>query len=86
MVLPLSVKNANSSNRKYFNCILQKKDEAIRVVCFSSQKLTELTTLKVTKTPVRVTNFSKTSTGDIVLDNQIKSIPLSNQPFAYSDT
>jgi len=80
------VKNARSSHRKYFNCILQKKDEAIRVVCFSSQKPTELTTLQVTKIPVRVTNFSKTNTGDINLDNQTKFTPLSNQPFAYSDT
>ena len=80
------VKNARSSNRKYFNCILQKKDEPVRVVCFSSQKQTELTTLQVTKTPVRVTNFSKTKTGDIILDNQTKFTPLSHLPFSYSDT
>ena len=80
------VKNARSSNRKYFNCILQKKDEAVRVVCFSSQKQTELRTLQATKSPVRVTNFSKTNTGDIILDNQTKFTHLSHLPFAYSDT
>ncbi|KAK2568975.1 hypothetical protein P5673_007088, partial [Acropora cervicornis] len=40
----------------------------------------------VTKTPVRVTNFSKTNTDDIILDNQTKFTPLSHLPFAYSHT
>ena len=80
------VKNARSSTRKYVNCILQKKDGAVIVVCFSSQKQTELTTLQVTKTHVRVINFSKTNTGDIILDNQTKFTFLGHLPFAYSDT
>ena len=79
------MKNARASNRKYFNCVLQKKDEAVRVVCFSSQKQTELKTLQVTKTSVRVTNVSKTNTGDIILNNQTKVTPLSHLPFEYSD-
>ena len=40
----------------------------------------------MTKTPVRVINFSKTNTGDIILDNQTKFTSLSHVPFAYSGT
>jgi len=80
------VKNSTSSHRKYFKCILQKNDEAVSLVCFSSQKQPELKTLQVTKTPVRVSNFSTSNTGDIILDNHTKITPLDSLPFTYSDS
>lgn len=62
------VKNAKSSNKKYFNCTLQKGAESVTVVCFVSQKQPELKTLDQTKAAVRVSNYNKSLTSDIVLD------------------
>ena len=63
-----------------------KKDEAVRVICFASQKQLELATLQQTKTAVRVSNYNKSLTGDIVLDNQTKLTPVGQIPFNYCET
>lgn len=52
------MKNAKSSNRKYFDCTLQNKDTAVPAVCFSPEKFSELNTLQKTMTPVKITNYN----------------------------
>ena len=82
------VKNAKSSNRKYFNFIVQEKESVVRAVCFTPTKHTELHTLQQTKSPVNVSNFVKTSQGDDVIFNHYTKItPLDSTKvdFVYSN-
>mgnify|MGYP002804014479 FL=1 len=51
------VKKASSSERKYFNCMLQTEKASCRAVCFSPEKHPELKTLEKVKSPVKVQNY-----------------------------
>ncbi len=82
------VKSAKSSNRKYFNFMVQEKDSVVRGVCFAPNKHTELHTLQQTKSPVSVSNFAKASQSDDVIFNHFTKVtPLDSTKvnFIYSD-
>lgn len=74
------MKNAQSSNRKYFDCTLQNKDTTVRAVCFSPEKYSELNTLQKTKSPVKITNYNTSagSTGkeDIIILTKTRISPI----------
>ena len=70
------IKKAMSSNKRYFNCMLQKNDTVIRAVCFSPQKHSELKTLQQTKSPVKVSNYQKSQNKDIILNQYTKIAPV----------
>ena len=57
------VTKASSSNRRYFSCTLQCKDNPVRAVCFSPEKQSQLKTLAQTKSPVKIHNFRKPDDG-----------------------
>ena len=69
------VKNANNSDKKYFNCTLQCKDGVRRAVCFSQQKHPEIKTFQNTKCAVKILHYSTSKTDDIILNHQSKIIP-----------
>ena len=48
------VKNANNSDKRYFNCTLQCKDGVRRAVCFSQQRHPEIKTFQNTKCAVKI--------------------------------
>lgn len=82
------VKNSKSSSRRYFNFVLQEKDNTVRGVCFSPNKHSELHTLQQTKSPVKVSNYVKSQNSDDIIFNQsTKVTPLdsTNIDFLYSD-
>ena len=82
------VKSAKSSNRKYFNFMVQEKDSVVRGVCFAPNKHTELHTLQQTKSPVSVSNFAKASQGDDLIFKHFRKVtPLDSTKvdFVYSD-
>ncbi|XP_015779239.1 PREDICTED: uncharacterized protein LOC107357102 [Acropora digitifera] len=80
------VKNANNSDKKYFNCTLQCKDGVRRAVCFSQQKHPEIKAFQNTKCAVKILQYSTSKTDDIILNHQSKIIPNEEETrFSYSD-
>ena len=80
------VKKADRNERRYFNPILQTKDESIRAVCFTPEKQSELKTLENVKSPVKIQNFKK-PVKDILLNRftKIKAIEKSEIDFNWAD-
>ena len=81
------VKKSTKSNRKYFNFILQGKDNTARGVCFAPAKHSELSTLQKTKSPVKVCNYSQ-SNDDVIFNHVTKLTPLDGEDidFPYSES
>lgn len=81
------MKNAKSSNRKYFDCTLQNKDTTVRAVCFSPEKFSELNTLQKTMTPVKITNYntSAASSGkeDIIILSKTRISPITSNEIDF---
>ncbi|CAB4025533.1 Hypothetical predicted protein [Paramuricea clavata] len=83
-----TVQKAQSSNRKYFNCIVQGNDRPVRAVCYSPEKRAELKALAATKSPVKMRNFKQADTSDdIIITKWTKMTPLEKDQitFPYSD-
>ncbi|CAB4003588.1 Hypothetical predicted protein [Paramuricea clavata] len=83
-----TVQKAQSSNRKYFNCIVQGNDRPVRAVCYSPEKKAELKALAATKSPVKMRNFKQVDTSDdIIITKWTKMTPLEKDQitFPYSD-
>ena len=78
------VKDAKFSGRKYFNCTVQKKDGPVRAVCFSPNKHSEFTTLQKAKSPVKVSNYTKSTGKDIVFNQYTKITPTDDIDFQHS--
>ncbi len=80
------VKKADRNERRYFNLILQTKDESIRAVCFATEKQSELKTLENVKSPVKIQNFQKPAK-DVLLNRftKIKPIEKSEIDFNWAD-
>ena len=81
---------ATSSKRKYFNFTAQSKNEAVRAVCFLPDKQPELRTLQQVKTPVKLENFTTSSSGakqDLIITKYTKITPLKKDDvdFTFSD-
>ncbi|XP_028400886.1 uncharacterized protein LOC114523994 [Dendronephthya gigantea] len=53
------VKTATESKRKYFNCVVQCDNRALRGVCFSPEKRSEMSAVATTKSPVKIKNFKR---------------------------
>ena len=51
------IKRSTSSERRYFNCMLQTETASCRAVCFSPEKFPELKTFEKVKSPVKIENF-----------------------------
>lgn len=80
------VKKATSSNRKYFDCTLQNKDNSVRAVCFSTEKHPELKTLQQTKSHVKITNYNTSATNgkeDIILLSKTKITPITSNDIDF---
>ena len=69
------VKKADKNERRYFNMILQTKDESIKAVCFALEKQSELKTLKKVESPVKIQNFQKPDK-DILFNKFTKIKPI----------
>lgn len=52
------VKTASTSNKKYFNCVVQCSDKSVRAVCYSPEKRAELHALAATRSPVKLDNYT----------------------------
>lgn len=83
------VKKASSSNRKYFDCTLQNKDNSVKAVCFSPEKYAKLNTLQQTKSPVKITNYNTSANNgkeDIILLSKTRITPITSNDidFHYS--
>ena len=80
------VKNANNSDKKYFNCTLQCKDRVRRAVCFSQQKHPEIKAFQNMKCAVKILQYTTSKTDDVTLNQQSKIIPNKEETgFSYSD-
>ena len=81
------VKKSTKSNCRYFNFILQGKDNTARGVCFAPAKHSELSTLQKTKSPVKVCNYSQ-SNDDVIFNHVTKLTPLDGEDidFPYSES
>ena len=84
------VKTSNNGKRQYFNCTLQCEDKVVRAVCFSPEKQTQVKTVELTKTPVRLQNFWQNDTDpskDIFITKYTQVTPLTNDQvdFQFSD-
>ena len=81
------MKNAQSSNRKYFDCTLQNKDTTVRAVCFSPEKYSELNTLQKTKSPVKITNYSTSAASsgkkDIIILSKTRISPITSNEIDF---
>ena len=78
------MKTAKTSKVKYFNYSLEKHDETLRGVCFSTQKYTEIKTLEKNKSPVKLQNYKFSTNNDIVIDQKSSLLPLEKISFAMS--
>ena len=81
---------ATSSKRKYFNFTVQSKNKAVRAVCFLPDRQPELRTLQQVKTPVKLENFTTSSSGakqDLIITKYTKITPLKKDDidFTFSD-
>ena len=83
-----TVQKAQSSNRKYFNCIVQTHEKPVRAVCYSPEKRAELKVLATTKSPVKMRNFKQPDTSDdLIITKWTKITPLEKDQikFSYSE-
>ncbi len=73
-------KKASSSNRKFFNCTVQAKDNVIHAVCFSPEKHSQFSTIEATKSPVKVEDFlhsADNQSEDLVIHRMTTATPIS---------
>ncbi len=83
-----TVQKAQSSNRKYFNCIVQTHEKPVRAVCYLPEKRAELKVLATTKSPVKMRNFKQPDTSDdLIITKWTKITPLEKDQikFSYSE-
>ena len=73
--MQLAVKKADKNEKRYFNMILQTKDESIKAVCFATKKQSELKTLEKVESPAKIQNFQKPDK-DILLNKFAKIKPI----------
>ena len=66
------------------NCTVQKKDGPLRAVCFSPNKHSEFVALQKAKSPVKVSNFTKSKGKDIIFNQYTKITPVDNIDFQHS--
>ena len=81
------VKIAASSERKYFSCTLQTKEQSVRAVCFFPEKQAELQTLEKVKSPVKLQNYKKNCNQgkqDIIISKYTKITPLQKNTIDFT--
>ena len=69
------VRKVDKNEKRYFNVILQTKDESIKAVCFAPEKQSEMKTLEKVESPVKIQNFQKPDK-DILLNKFTKIKPI----------
>ena len=83
-----TVQKAQSSNRKYFNCIVQTDEKPVRAICYSPEKRPELKALATRKSPVKMRNFKQAdASDDLIITKWTKITPLEKDQikFSYSE-
>ena len=82
------MKNAQSSNRKYFDCTLQNKDTTVQAVCYSREKYSELNSLLKTGSPVEITNYNTSAVTngkeDIIILSKTRISPITSIEIDFS--
>ena len=80
------VKTASTSNKKYFNCVVQCSDKSVRAVCYSPEKRAELHALASTRSPVKLDNYKRPNNrdDDFVITKFTKIVPIDKKEIDFS--
>ena len=80
------VKTASTSNKKYFNCIIQSSDKSVRAVCYSPEKRAESNALASTRSPVKLDNYKRPNNrdDDFVITKFTKIVPIDKKEIDFS--
>ncbi|XP_074618443.1 uncharacterized protein LOC141877389 isoform X1 [Acropora palmata] len=80
------VKTASTSNKKYFNCIVQCSDKSVRAVCYLPEKRVELHALASTRSPVKLDNYKGPNNRDedFVITKFTKIVPIDKKEIDFS--
>ena len=80
------VKTASTSNKKYFNCVVQCGDKSVRAVCYSPEKRAELHALASTRSPVKLDNYKRPNNrdDDFVITKFTKIVPIDKKEIDFS--